>query len=329
MAYLEFPERELPPSIYKWRYGIAPKKISSAEFAANVLPLISSGPQLVLIVVEKTKEEIKDEEEKTNNDRFRGEKVLLSGRYVDEADSEQREALMGMEELENDKTRELEGSQSQQDNSNKKSLLESFLDIFPPKQKEVAAPKLFTISQPLLKKHSPYWAKRLDVTHKTTELLEIKCIPGIVSSESVSMLFHWLHREDVTWNGSASKIKNDISDVINLAQLAEHWQITDINLEHHLAFALKRIVNMHCNRMSCKYFTDSHIKSVFSLREGHLLQDLFAMAAVEPYFCNDTYKYVPKILNYVSGTEILLQVCNPPFVPFLAFILARCSRLFS
>ncbi|CAG8949709.1 hypothetical protein HYFRA_00004027 [Hymenoscyphus fraxineus] len=316
--YPQFPAGKLPPSADKGKYNTYPFKSSAADFATNTLPLIS-GPFVVVVVVEKTRKENEGVLAMTETGDSANEKEIMRANTSESDTSyscDAKEYKAGLLVSGNiQATHEtIEKPKPQSANDNKNRGLASYLGAFQItrmpthyKDRKPVSPEEFSISLPLLQARSPYWANLLKETQTTTEPLEVKSIPGIVSPQSVAMLFHWWYREDLVWSDLESHHKNDVSNMIELAHLMEHWQSHDPNLELYITSAVKHIVTKYGKHYNYKFFSDEHIESIFSLRHGHSLQDLLVMAAIEPYFGKDERGYVPKILNKPGGAEWLLQ----------------------
>jgi hypothetical protein len=92
--------------------------------------------------------------------------------------------------------------------------------------------------------------------------------------------------------------KNRISQLVELARLAVYWQVEDNNLELLITKRTREVVifnqTFETKESSAAryqtsyspnafYFTESHIKSVSLLPDGHQLQDLLIQASVQPY----------------------------------------------
>lgn len=91
--------------------------------------------------------------------------------------------------------------------------------------------KEITVSKTLLEHHSTYWARILKDNENMTTPLGVVIIPGVISPEGISRLIHYWYREEVCWYYcQTNNIKSNLSDLIELSRLLEHWKIKDLKM---------------------------------------------------------------------------------------------------
>jgi hypothetical protein len=177
----------------------------------------------------------------------------------------------------------------------------------------------FRVSKALLQAHSPYFLSMFQKHGfqegiSDNEPKELLTLPDVLSRQSVEKILVWLYRGKLPFVHTNDPTK-EISKLIEVASLAEYWQIRDRALERAIASAVHTIImenkpltgalktRQEFVKSKTQWFTDEHVYSLFALSKDHPLLDVFITAGFESYilsYRNNSYEdtFLKKMLMF-------------------------------
>jgi hypothetical protein len=207
------------------------------------------------------------------------------------------------------------------------------LDLSGKDDSDPDAPVDFKVSKALLVEKSGYFASLFKDdpfgdNESYDEVHEIAIIPGTLSRKSVEKMILWLYRGYVVFEKCDWKLLHlQVSQFLELASLAEYWEISDPLLENHLVTSIERIALHKDDGYTAQYkrkgrgkvqntkdLTDEHLDSVFALSSFSKLKDVFIMVVVESHIQHgvDPYEsreYRAKLYTFEYAKNRLNQFC--------------------